>query len=159
MIRSHVKRLSHYQKIVSVVSLQHLFQLVIKLSSFVSPICGSPHVPFYPFLCCRLSLSSWLVLTFFHSPIICTVTLHPLIPLVFPSTSILTPLVLTCIVIPSPQCHLNDFILPRLCLLLLMMCLLLSHFDVDYRRLLLFCVCVLQSAVESEWWWLWWAMN
>ena len=72
---------------------------------------------------------------FFPSPIICTLSplpFHPsFIPLVFPSPSILAPLIPTGVVIPSPQRRLNDFILLRLSLLLLMMCLVPSHFDVD----------------------------
>lgn len=54
----------------------------------------------------------------------CPFLLHPsFIPLVFPSPSIPAPLILRGVVIPSPQRRLNDFILPCLCLLLLMMCL------------------------------------
>ncbi|CAB1438154.1 unnamed protein product, partial [Pleuronectes platessa] len=37
------------------------------------------------------------------------------------------------VVIPSPRRRLNDFILPRLCLLL-MMCLVPSHFDVESQQ-------------------------
>lgn len=52
------------------------------------------------------------------------------------------PHILTGVVIPSPQWRLNDFILPRLCLLLLMMCLVPSYFDADYQSLLVnACVC------------------
>lgn len=76
------------------------------------------------------------------------------LPLVFPSPSIHAPLIPTGIVIPSPQRRLNDFILPRLCLLLLMMCLVPSYFDVDYQSLpvcvcgVSVCVCV-QSGEEE----------
>lgn len=63
-------------------------------------------------------------------------------PLVFLSPSIPIPHIPTGVVIPSPQWRLNDFILSRLCLLLLMMCLVPSYFDADYQSLLVnACVC------------------
>lgn len=61
--------------------------------------------------------------------------------LVFLSRSIAIPHIPTGVVIPSPQWRLNDFILPRPWLLLLMMCLVPSYFDADYQSLLV-CACV-----------------
>lgn len=87
------------------------------------------------FLFCCHSLSYLLVLTF-QFLVICTISLS-FPPIRAPSRSIHTTLVPTGIVIPSPQRRLNDFILLRLCLLLLMMCLVPSYFDVDYQSPLL----------------------
>lgn len=88
-------------------------------------------------------LSLMLTFSFSHH-------LYPLAPLFHPSVlpfcisppaSVPASLIPTGAVIPSPRRRLNDFILPRLCLLPLMMCLPPSHFDVEYHSLLA-CVCV-----------------
>lgn len=96
-------------------------------------------------------LSRWCWLFIF--PILCILSpflSHPsLLPLFFPSPPVPVPLIPTGIVIPSPQRRLNDFILPRPCLLLLMMCLVPSYFDVEYQNLLVY-MCVL-GVEEEEW--------
>lgn len=97
---------------------------------------------------CHHSLSYSHMLTFsYHHLYPFSLLVHPSSSsssiLVFLSPSIAIPHIPTGVVIPSPQWRLNDFILPRLWLLLLMMCLVPSYFDADYQSLLLCaCVCV-----------------
>lgn len=92
-----------------------------------------PLVSFALLLFCRHSLPYLLMLTF-QFLVVCTVSLS-FPPIHTPARSIHTTVVPTGIVIPPPQRRLNDFILPCLCLLLLMMCLVPSCFDVDYQSL------------------------
>lgn len=92
-----------------------------------------PLVSFALFLFCRHSLPYLLVLTF-QFLVVCTISLSSP-PIHTPARSIHTTVVPTGIVIPPPQRRLNDFILPCLCLLLLMMRLVPSCFDVDYQSL------------------------
>lgn len=61
--------------------------------------------------------------------------LSPLHPSTLPLAPFTPPSSRQYIVIPPPQRRLNDFILPCLCLLLLMMRLVPSCFDVDYQSL------------------------
>lgn len=150
MIPSHMKRHLYYQEIAitqpNCVVLTNLFRLVIKswFISLVSSLWLSSCLFFALLVLLPLiifSRSCWLF-PFSHHLYPLALLFHPsVIPLVFPSASIPASLIPTGVVIPSPQRCLNDFILPRLCLLPLMMCLLPSHFDVDYHSLLV-CVCV-----------------
>lgn len=119
----------------------------------------SSRVDSSPLVC--LTLSSHRLLLFFPSarvdffppPVVCALSplfLAPsVIPLVFPPpSSRRRSLIPTGVVIPPPRRRLNDFILPRLCLLPLMMCLLPSHFDVEIPQSAAVCLC--QCVLEAE---------
>ena len=128
VIPSHMKRHLYYQEIATPPAQLHRFDKPFVALLVLPPLIIFPaHVDY--------SLSHHL----YPFPLL----FHPsFIPLVFPSPSIPAPLIPTGVVIPSPQRRLNDFILPCLCLLLLMMCLVPSYFDVDYHSLLVYvCVC------------------
>ena len=89
-------------------------------------------------------------ISFFHHLYTFPLLSHPSsFPLVTPSPpSPPVPLIPTGVVIPSPRRRLNDFILPRLCLLL-MMCLVPSHFDVESHSVLVE-TCECRGAEEEE---------
>lgn len=97
---------------------------------------------------------SSLVLTFSASRRLCPLALLPRpLPsslLSFPRRlPVAAPLIPTG-VIPPPWRRLNDFILPRLCLLPLMMCLLPSHFDVEIPQSAAVCLCLCVLEAEDE---------
>lgn len=110
--------------------LTNLFHFVIRHRS-------SPRLrfaPSYVAASCYLPRSCWLFHSSHHLYALVLASHPSLIPLVIPSLSRPAFLIPTGVVIPSPQHRLNDFILPRLCLPPLTMCLLpSSDFDVDYR--------------------------
>lgn len=93
-----------------------------------------------------------LVLTFSASRRLCPLALLPR-PFRHPSclSLVAAPLIPTGVVIPPPRRRLNDFILPRLCLLPLMMCLLPSRFDVEIPQsaAVRLCLCVLEAEDEG----------
>lgn len=111
------------------VGLTNLFHFVIRHRSFSRLRFAPSRVA----ASCYLPRSCWLFHSSHHLYALVPASDPSLIPLVIPSLSRPACLISTGVVIPSPQRRLNDFILPRLSLLPLTMCLLPSDFEVDYR--------------------------
>lgn len=134
---THMKTHTYYQEIAiiqrSFIVLTNLlcldaFLLSFSFFFFVILLLSLPPIIFLGLVDFSFSLH------LFPVPFLFSSLLPPSCLSLFPPTPL--PVFPTGVVIPSPQRRLNDFILPRLCLLLLMMCLVPSYFDVDYQSLL-----------------------